>query len=202
MQDREEILAQLRRNRPANTPLPVISLPVDSLPVDSVQQATPASLQHAFSTVVEEIGGKVLLVEKAAGANKETGPNKENVIAALRTVYPELQPTFLSDLAGQDDLSGLQLFVCEGTLGVAENGAVWVTEVSMSRREAPFITQHLALILDRSQIVLNMHEAYKRISVAEEGFGVFVAGPSKTADIEQSLVLGAHGPRSLTVVLI
>lgn len=201
MQDREEILAQLRRNRPANTPLPVISLPVDALPVnalpvDAIQQATPASLQDAFSTVVEEIGGKVLVAEKEVGAKRET------VSAALRTVYPELQPTFMSDLAGQDDLSGLQLFVCEGTLGVAENGAVWVTEVSMSRREAPFITQHLALILDRSQIVLNMHEAYKRISVAEEGFGVFVAGPSKTADIEQSLVLGAHGPRSLTVVLI
>lgn len=51
-----------------------------------------------------------------------------------------------------------------------------------------------------------MHAAYDRIAALEAaaayGFSTFIAGPSKTADIEQSLVLGAHGPISLTVFLL
>jgi L-lactate dehydrogenase complex protein LldG len=94
------------------------------------------------------------------------------------------------------------VLVCEGKWGVAENGAIWLPESALGHRAAPFITQHLVVVLDVQQIVWNMHEAYSRVQVDAEGFGVFVAGPSKTADIEQALVIGAHGPRSLTVFLI
>ena len=98
-------------------------------------------------------------------------------------------------------LAGLDVLVCPGELGVAENGAVWLGESGMGPRAAPFLTQHLVLVLDRSVIVPDMHAAYDSLDVAREGYGVFVAGPSKTADIEQALVIGAHGPRSLTVLL-
>jgi L-lactate dehydrogenase complex protein LldG len=47
-----------------------------------------------------------------------------------------------------------------------------------------------------------MHQAYERLQGREYNFGVFIAGPSKTADIEQSLVLGAHGARTMTVFLV
>ena len=65
-----------------------------------------------------------------------------------------------------------------------------------------FITQHLALVVPAEQMVHNLHEAYARISLGTSSLGVFISGPSKTADIEQSLVIGAHGPRSLTVFLV
>ncbi len=109
------------------------------------------------------------------------------------------------DIGGVDDphdLEAVDLAVMPGELAVAENAAVWVTATSPLDRTLFFLTQHLALILPRSEVVSNLHQAYERIDVTAAAFGTWISGPSKTADIEQSLVLGAHGPRSLTVVLI
>jgi L-lactate dehydrogenase complex protein LldG len=92
--------------------------------------------------------------------------------------------------------------VCPGTFGVAENGAVWIADSVVPEPALLFLTQHLVLMLDRRQIVSNMHEAYERLSFDERSYGTFISGPSKTADIEQSLVIGAHGPRSVTVLLL
>ena len=72
----------------------------------------------------------------------------------------------------------------------------------MGDRSTPFISQHLAVVIDKNDIVPTLHEAYDRINSLSYDFGIFIAGPSKTADIEQSLVLGAHGPKSMTVFLL
>ena len=71
----------------------------------------------------------------------------------------------------------------------------------LPHRVIPFITEHLVIVLSKENLVDTLHQAYKRIGEEHSGFGLFVAGPSKTADIEQSLVIGAHGPVSLTVIL-
>jgi L-lactate dehydrogenase complex protein LldG len=57
-------------------------------------------------------------------------------------------------------------------------------------------------VIPAAEILDNMHQAYERLAFDKPGFGAFISGPSKTADIEQSLVIGAHGPRSLTVFCI
>ena len=180
MADREDILAALKENKPAHTALPDVN----------ISEGSGADLVDQFKEIVAQVGGQVLDVE--------TG-----VADALRAAFPDLEPVYAESLeATGKALAGLQLFVCKGALGVAENGAIWVDETMLNQRIAPFITQHLAIVLDRQKIVSHMHAAYEQINVNENGFGVFIAGPSKTADIEQSLVLGAHGPRSLTVLLV
>ena len=98
-------------------------------------------------------------------------------------------------------LNGVDTAIIKGAIAVAENGAVWLYESQMINRLLPFICQHLILVIEKKNIVATMHQAYQQIDTGKEGFGVFIAGPSKTADIEQSLVIGAHGARSLVVYL-
>lgn len=188
---RDGILARIRQNRPAPVALP----PADRF-------ARPGlDLTQCFTDAVAGIGGEVVLVEAAgrAAALRERFPDAARVVAAAPGLLAEGESL---DPAGRPHgLADLDVLVCRGALGVAENGAVWLPESYLGHRAAPFITQHLVLVLHRDDLVWNLHEAYARLDVAAEGFGVFVAGPSKTADIEQSLVIGAHGARSLTVFL-
>ncbi len=103
--------------------------------------------------------------------------------------------------ADPHSLAEVNLAVIQGETGVAENAAIWVGEQQVPHRVLPFITQYLVIVLPKAGIVCNMHDALAKIGPVSEGWGAFIAGPSKTADIEQSLVIGAHGARGLTVVL-
>ena len=100
------------------------------------------------------------------------------------------------------ELEDLGLAILDGQFGVAENGAIWLEDSNLGLRALPFITEHLVIVLDRNKLVETMHQGYDLIGDAKSGFGLFIAGPSKTADIEQSLVIGAHGAKSLRVVLV
>lgn len=99
------------------------------------------------------------------------------------------------------DHDTLEMVVIRGQLGVAENGAVWINEHDMQIRNLPFVTSHLVLVLEKAKILPDMHEAYRQVDLDGSGFSVFIAGPSKTADIEQALVIGAHGPIKHTILL-
>ena len=98
------------------------------------------------------------------------------------------------------ELNGIEVAVVKGELGVAENGAVWISQ-SVKHKALYFIAEKLVIVLDRNRIVNNMHEAYGQLKNDQYKFGVFISGPSKTADIEQALVMGAHGARDVLVIL-
>jgi L-lactate dehydrogenase complex protein LldG len=108
-------------------------------------------------------------------------------------------------LDGLDDpheMEGIGLAVLRGAFAVAENGAVWLPTEGLRHRGVFVVAEHLALAVSAADVVHDMHEAYRRLSFPGAGFGTFIAGPSKTADIEQALVVGAHGARSCTVFLV
>ncbi len=110
------------------------------------------------------------------------------------------------DLEAVDDphaLASLDVAAIPGELGVAENGAVWVKGESLGPHRAVFvIPEHLVLVVRAETIVNDMQAAYARITLPRPGYGLFISGPSKTADIEQSLVIGAHGARSCAVFVV
>ncbi|WP_341226596.1 LUD domain-containing protein [uncultured Arcticibacterium sp.] len=109
-----------------------------------------------------------------------------------------------SDIWQSEDphsLENVEFALFEGTLGVAENGAIWMADEQMGQRVGPFICQRLGIIVKKESIVPLMQQAYEKLDSGASGFGTFISGPSKTADIEQSLVVGAHGSRELFVFL-
>ena len=140
---------------------------------------------------------------------------EDQLLPFLRDLSPGNQSIFSSDerwlvsnvnmkeFNHPKELDGIDIALFKGRLAVAENAAIWITEEDFAPfRVLPFITQHLILTVPKNGIVANMHEAYQQIEIDEHGYGVFIAGPSKTADIEQSLVIGAQASRSLTIILL
>jgi len=192
MSSREKILATVQANQPNDSPLPELHFSVgEDNHVDR------------FKTVLSGIGGNVVEV---ADRNQIHEFIKLNFSESKRIVNTIPDLAAVSGIhAFENDphrLEDVDLAILQGHFGVAENGAIWITEDRMGDRALPFITQHLALVIDKKEIVPNLHEAYFRLDTSAHQFGTFIAGPSKTADIEQSLVLGAHGPKSLLVFLI
>ena len=188
------MLAAIAKNKPELVHLPAI----DALRVEE------ADLTEKFTEVAVGIGSKVFPVksyeEIQSILQKQFGSKKRilNTVPELKAFSNE------KNISSPDPHSfeNVELAVMQGAFGVAENSATWITEEMTGQRVLPFICQHLALIISKSSLVADMHEAYKKIGEATYGYGVFIAGPSKTADIEQSLVLGAHGPRSLSVFIM
>jgi L-lactate dehydrogenase complex protein LldG len=195
MSSREKILQAISANKPAFVELPVMEIKKAGM--------EPGAIVLQFIKTVDSIGGKALLVSDINSIlvdlkqSRDTGDYIVNTIPLLGEVNTEINSS-----TDASSLEPVYKAYIEATIGVAENGAVWLYESQMKNRILPFICQHLAICLDPKNIVATMHEAYAQIDVAKEGYGVFLAGPSKTADIEQSLVIGAHGARSLLVYLI
>lgn len=121
----------------------------------------------------------------------------------VASIIPEVSCANLNpdEVEMPKELNGIDVAVLKGGLGVAENAAVWFSQ-TMRHRILFFIPEALVILLDKKQIVHTMHHAYAELEKQERGeFGIFISGPSKTADIEQALVMGAHGARRVLVVL-
>ena len=204
MSSRDAILESLSHNRPAPAELPELNC----------DWTTYTDPRAKFIEVLEAVGGKAIVGRNVAELNDQL--QKLPLVLAAQKVA-SLVPSVGSpnvDVAAVDsphELADVDVAILHGELAVAENAAVWVTDHNMSQRVLYFLCQHLILVVPASAIVDHMHAAYARIGAASENgrppfaepiFGVFISGPSKTADIEQSLVVGAHGPRSLTVCLL
>lgn len=192
MGSREKILQTIKQNKPAAVPLP-------SMP--SFNRMTDDPLQ-TFVETLTAIGGHAVVNDLYQLKDFLT-QQKQKGVQVINGVE-ELADYNISEYKNHKaiDLESVDTVVIKGKIAVAENGSVWVTDSSIGNRVLPFICEHLIIVIDEASIVSTMHEAYKKIKIDEEGYGVFIAGPSKTADIEQSLVIGAHGPLSLQVYVV
>ena len=194
MSSRDKILSRIEANKPDALPLPNIDLALFDEGLDLVQE---------FTKKAEVVGANVIEIAS------------NDVVSQVKTLFPDAKIKYsaiantsafntidLANIEKPQDLEDLDILILESDLAVAENGSVWVTDKQLPMRVLPFITKHLVIVTSKDNIVPYMHQAYHKIHAGTANdFGVFIAGPSKTADIEQSLVIGAHGALSLTLLL-
>jgi L-lactate dehydrogenase complex protein LldG len=192
MSSREKILAAVKTNQPLLQQLPQL---------EGLTAIQYTNSQEQFTTVLKTIGGTIVEV-KDTNAIIEYVNNNFNNYKNYVTTLTGLDPIKkLDEHLDPHFLENIEVAIVKAIFAVAENGAVWLTNDEMRIRALPFICEHLAVVLDKKDIVNNMQDAYELIGNGSYDFGVFIAGPSKTADIEQSLVLGAHGPKTMTVFI-
>ena len=193
MSNKEDILAKIRAAKRESYPMPDL----DSLRPNTYQAPAEEFIKACAATgasVIEAKPGESLdaLVLRAYPDAKAIASNVEGLSAATKN--PDT-------VAEAQELNGTDVGVVRGEIGVAENGCVWIPQ-TMKERAVCFISEQLVILLDRRNIVSNMHEAYTRIDLGSYGYGCFISGPSKTADIAQALVMGAQAARAVTVVLL
>ncbi|WP_010253359.1 LutC/YkgG family protein [Myroides injenensis] len=188
---KDQILQSIKRNIQQRYDKPEIAL--EAIRYDN--------LLEQFIEITKGVGGEAILLQPDQDINQVIKGlyNEANVIASnldeitINTINPD-------DIADSHQLDNVDLAIVRGEFGVGENGCVWIPQ-NVRHKALYFISQYLIIVLDKNELVNNMHEAYARLKVADKGFGIFISGPSKTADIEQALVVGAHGPKGLTVIL-
>ena len=195
MSSKEDILSKYRKN---------IQQKYDMPSLDDIKAITYPDPLVQFITMTESVGGHVIEVKEGQNVNdiiKGLFPDAKEIASNL----PEITiATRDPDNVGRArDLNGTDVGIIRGKFGVAENACVWVPQ-TMKEKAICFISENLIILLPKSQIVNNMHEAYKRIEFDKtyDGYGTFISGPSKTADIAQVLVMGAQAARSATILLM
>ena len=154
-----------------------------------------------FMEMSKGVGGQAILLERDKDVNdviRELYPDARKVCSNVPFI--SIATTSPDQFDDPHQMREIDLGIIEGEIGVAENGCVWVPQ-NVRQKVVYFVSEYLVILLDRKKIVNNMHEAYRDLKFSEKGFGVFISGPSKTADIEQSLVVGAHGAKGVTVIL-
>ena len=193
MSNKEDILKKYRANVRVKFDMPDLS---------DIKAITYPDPLLQFMNMTKSVGGNAIEVEKGRDINeliRELYPDAKEIASNL----PEITiATRNPDEVGRaHDLNGTDVGIIRGMFGVAENACVWIPQ-QMKEKAVCFISENLVILLDKKQIVNNMHEAYRRIEFNDYGYGTFISGPSKTADIAQVLVMGAQAARSATVLLI
>lgn len=188
---RDLIIQTIKNNKPDNTDLPDLPASKDD-----------GEILAQFQKAVRNAGGTSQIIDQQnsiADFMHDNYPTAENLFADKDEYGIPSSPP--GQIRHPGDYQNIDVAVISGELAVAENGAIWVTDRSLKYRSVLFLAQHLIIVIQEHMLVSDMMTAYRQLISPDSGFGCFISGPSKTADIEQALVIGAHGPKSLCVLI-
>lgn len=190
MSSRDEILARIRANQPAAHPLPDVPA-FDAVSAISLLERFKAGVLRMGGRFVEVPADSVELLIGRLFPDAQVVCSATAEVAGSRPLDSSVAPATLADV---------DVGVVRAQFGVAETGSVWLSKADFRVSALGFLAQHLVVLLDPTRIVGNMHDAYRQPKLLDAPYGVFMTGPSATADIEGVLIHGAQGIRSLTVI--
>lgn len=152
----------------------------------------------AFAEQVRATGGRV---HRCASLGEAQRRAEELIAGATVARWQDAALEAIGGRAAPADEADVSLIVAD--VGVAGTGQVGFAHGPGRSRGAGVLPPRQIVLLDARQIVQTLPEALARWFAAGEPPGnvVLAAGPSRTADIEQRMVLGAHGPREFDVIL-
>jgi L-lactate dehydrogenase complex protein LldG len=169
--------------------------------VPTFDDAVTGSALESFQAALIRMGGKLA-----------DAPPDGDLDALIRSLFPDAKVICsaapevkgtrpLARVRAPVELHDVDVGVVRAVYGIAETGSLWLTEAQFKVDTLGFLAQHLVVLLDPARIVINLHHAYRQRAQFDARYGVFMTGPSATADIEGVLIHGAQGIRTLTVVL-
>lgn len=191
MNAKEEILGRLRSNTHETFDRPVL---------DFKKREFEDPVSQFIETATTTAGAKVVELETGDDLNqkiREVYPDAKTFASNLSEIHATYNPDTVAEAR---DLDGVDVGIVRGGVACAENACIWVPQ-TMKERVVCFIPEYLVIIIKRQNIVSNMHQAYEHVQFTDYGFGTFISGPSKTADIEQALVYGAQAARGVTILI-
>jgi L-lactate dehydrogenase complex protein LldG len=192
MSARDDILASIRANLPRlDRPLP---------PVPLFDSNAPTSLLSAFKDNLERMGGLFLDPPESGDRLAPVRAKIANAKVVCSTV-PEIKGNRdVASVGAPPDLADVDFAIVRASFAVAETGSVLLGDTDLRINAVAYLAQHLIVLLDPADIVINLHHAYRRREFRERHYASFHTGPSATADIEGVLIHGAQGVRSLSVL--
>lgn len=195
MDSRTQILEKVRKNKPT------LESHID---LEQFEEAIDEGLVEKYKISLEANGGSCINLSNSSELEHILTREVEGQsFVDLTNSLPESTGKNLDTLKDPKELADIKVLIAKGRVGVAENAAIWMDEEALSAvRVLPFIVERSIFIIEKANLVATMHQAYQKIGALDTGFGSFIAGPSKTADIEQNLVIGAHGTKSHFVILV
>ncbi|MBV9547881.1 MAG: LUD domain-containing protein [Chloroflexi bacterium] len=128
-------------------------------------------------------------------------------VAAAGAALPSAAASANSIQRNRAELFGAtpaMVIVSAGRFAVAETGSVALDEPPVDRG-ACFLAERLWLLVPMSDIVDGLDDAIQRVrELVNSGahHPLLMTGPSRTADIERTLTVGVHGPRSLVIIVV
>ncbi|MBD3291235.1 hypothetical protein GF337_20710 [candidate division KSB1 bacterium] len=224
MNSREKILKNIRSALKTPSEIPAPPADLDQKIQTKVDEATPKTAEQLtaqFKEELEKVSGEfhaVKNVKQAAQVLHDIiaennilqiavagGELTQQVVTAtgkLRKTIEWIDPMSFKNEQRTNELAAIGTALVEPSFAIADIGALAFT-YNASRTTLPhFLADTIIAVIPGNTLVANQFELFDKMPAADARDMFMVAGPSRTADIEKVLVLGAHGPRRLVVVFI